>query len=125
MFDWTDINKTQVAMSTVLVLVVAFLILLLYVWHRDSRSNIDLKDLICVNGKIDEKKFARFGAWIVSTWGFVYLILENKFSEWYFMGYMAAWVGNAIFDKYINRPKETIDDRTEKPRVKAIDPKRA
>jgi hypothetical protein len=30
------------------------------------------------------------------------LILDSKFTEWYFTGYMAIWVGNAIFDKYLN-----------------------
>lgn len=101
--DWDSINKTQIAMSSVLVLVVLFLVLLLWVWHRNSESNIDLKDLICSNGRIDEKKFVRFGAWIVSTWGFVYLIVEERFSEWYFMGYMTAWVGNALLDKYLTK----------------------
>ena len=102
MFDLAAINKTQVAMSTLLIVVVLFLLLLLWVWHRSKDSHIDLRDLICSDNKLDEKKFVRFGAWIVSTWGFVYLIVEERFSEWYFAGYMAAWVTNALVDKYIN-----------------------
>lgn len=101
-FDWSTITKMHFSMSAVLVLTVAFLLILLYVWHRDSKSKIDLKDLICKDDKIDEKKFTRFGAWIVSTWGFVYLMLDDKFTEWYFVGYMSIWVSNAIFDKYLN-----------------------
>ena len=89
-------------MSMVLAMVVFFLITILYVWHRDSQSKVDLKDLICKDGRLDEKKFTRLGAWIVSTWGFVYLVLDGKFTEWYFTGYMAIWVGNAIVDKYLN-----------------------
>ena len=108
MINWVDINKVQLGLNGILAIVVLFLIFILYIWHKDSKSNIDLKDLICVDNKIDEKKFVRFGAWIVSTWGFVYLIVEERFSEWYFAGYMAAWVGNAIFDKYLNRPKEPL-----------------
>lgn len=107
MINWTEINKVQLGLSGILALVVFFLIFILYVWHRDSKSNIDLKELICSNNRIDEKKFVRFGAWIVSTWGFVYLIVEERFSEWYFAGYMAAWVGNALIDKYISNSKET------------------
>ena len=124
MIDWTDINKAQFAMSSLLMLVVLFLILLLWVWHRNSDSNIDLKDLICNNGKLDEKKFVRFGAWIVSTWGFVYLIVEERFSEWYFMGYMAAWVGNAILDKYVNKPKDIVNERPTIKRPETINQKR-
>lgn len=100
--DWTQISRMHLSMTMVLAMVVCFLIALLWVWHRDSESRIDLKDLICKDGHLDEKKFTRFGAWIVSTWGFVYLILDSKFTEWYFTGYMAIWVGNAIFDKYLN-----------------------
>jgi hypothetical protein len=121
MLNWEEINKTQFGLNTVLIIVVVMLIAVLYAWHRDSNNRIDLKDLICNDGKIDEKKFVRFGAWIVSTWGFVYLIIEERFSEWYFMGYMAAWVGNAILDKYINRSKGIDYDRIERP--KAIDKK--
>lgn len=98
--NWADINKAQVGMAFVLAMVTLFLIILLYVWHRHSDNKIDLKDLVCSRGQLDEKKFVRFGAWIVSTWGFVYLIVDERFSEWYFMGYMTAWVGNAILDKY-------------------------
>lgn len=116
MIDWSDINKVQLGLNGILVLVVVFLVFILYVWHRDSKSNIDLKDLICVDNKIDEKKFVRFGAWIVSTWGFVYLIVEERFSEWYFAGYMAAWVGNALIDKYITNKKMIEEPIEEKPK---------
>ena len=118
MIDWTDINKAQFGLSTVLAIVVGLLIFVLYAWHKDSESKIDLKDLICSDNKLDEKKFVRFGAWIVSTWGFVYLIVEERFSEWYFMGYMAAWVGNAIFDKYLSRPKDLPTPKVERPETR-------
>jgi len=107
--DWTTISKMNIGMGGLLALVLLFLIVLLIVWHKDSQSKIDLKDLICKEGRLDEKKFTRFGAWIVSTWGFVYLILLNKFTEWYFTGYMAIWVGNAIVDKYLNN--KIIEDK--------------
>jgi len=113
MIDWATINKMQFALSTVLIMVVLFLVFILWIWHRNSDTNIDLKDLICSRGKLDEKKFVRFGAWIVSTWGFVYLIIEERFSEWYFMGYMTAWVGNAILDKYISNRNDTQQPSTE------------
>jgi hypothetical protein len=100
--DWASISKMHLSMSAVLAIVVFFLLALLYLWHKDSQSRVDLKDLICKDGHLDEKKFTRLGAWIVSTWGFVYLILDDKFTEWYFTGYMAIWVGNAIMDKYLN-----------------------
>jgi hypothetical protein len=48
----------------------------------------------------------RFTAFVVSTWGFVYLIVDQRFSEWYFAGYMAAWTGNALLNKWLSA-KET------------------
>lgn len=100
--DWHSFLKINIGMGVLLAFAVSFLILLLVVWHKDSKSKVDLTDLICKDNKLDEKKFTRLGAWIVSTWGFVYLILANKFTEWYFTGYMAIWVSNAIVDKYLS-----------------------
>ena len=100
--DLSKLSQLNVSMSVLLGISIFFLITLLFVWHKDTKSKIDLTDLICKNGTLDEKKFTRLGAWIVSTWGFIYLILDSKFTEWYFTGYMAIWVGNAIFDKYLN-----------------------
>jgi hypothetical protein len=88
--------------------------MILWNFHRDRDNQVDLKDLICHNGQINEAKFTRLGAFLVSTWGFVYLILDTRFSEWYFGGYMAAWVGNALLNKYLNA-REQNTDSTPKP----------
>ena len=83
---------------------------ILILWHlnKDRSSPIDLIDLIAINGKLNERKITRFGAWIVSTWGFVYLIIDDKFTEWYFLGYMGAWVANALIGKAL-RDKDYED----------------
>lgn len=106
--DWTEINKIQVGMGAVLIIAVMFLLLLLWIWHSTSGNRVDLKDLVCKDGKLDEKKFTRFGAWIVSTWGFVYMIVDDQFTEWYFVGYMGVWTTNAILDKYLSKKTEGI-----------------
>ncbi len=106
-FEGINWISTHAGMSLVLVLVSFSVMFVLWRWQCDKRNRIELGDLICVDGRIDEKKFTRFGAWVVSTWGFVYLILDDKFTEWFFVGYMAAWVGNALIDKFLNQPKET------------------
>jgi hypothetical protein len=63
-------------------------------------------DLIVDNDKIQERKVTRLGTWIVSTWGFVYLIIQNRLDEWYFVGYMGVWVANAILSKKLSPTKE-------------------
>ena len=97
-----ELAKVPTGMSLVLAVSVAILLLMLWNFHRDQKSHVDLADLICHEGQISEAKFARLGAFIVSTWGFVYLILDERFSEWYFAGYMTAWCGNALVNKYLN-----------------------
>jgi hypothetical protein len=45
------------------------------------------------DGKVrfDARKSFEAGAFIVSTWAFVYLTLQSKLTEWFFIGYMTAW----------------------------------
>jgi len=35
----------------------------------------------------------QYTALVVSTWAFVSLTLADKLTEWFFIGYMAGWVG--------------------------------
>ena len=91
---------TKFTMQVLLALMLVIVVWTMIVLHRNPNDSFDMKDLVGREGKLDEKKFTRFGAWVVSTWGFVYLIVNDKLSEWYFIGYMGAWVANAILDKY-------------------------
>ena len=45
------------------------------------------------DGKVrfDARKGFEAGAFLVSTWGFVFLILADRMSEFYFVGYLATW----------------------------------
>lgn len=95
------------AANAVSMLLLALFVVILVIFVRlqfDRDSSFNLEDLICHNGRLDEKKFARFGAWVLSSWGFVYLMVKDPESlpEWYFIGYMGVWVSNVIFDKYVN-----------------------
>jgi hypothetical protein len=80
---------------------------------RNPDDTLNIADLVTVNGRLDEKKFTRFGAWVVSTWAFVYLIVNkpDQFPEWYFVGYMGVWVSNAIFDKYMTAKEMNAETR--------------
>lgn len=74
--------------------------------NNDKKSTIYLLDLVTTAGVLNERKLTRFFTWLVSTWGFIYLIADNKLTEWYFIGYMGAWVANALIGKTIT-DKET------------------
>ena len=49
-------------------------------------------------------------SWIVSTWGFVYLIIQDRLDEWYFVGYMGVWVANAILAKKLSPAAKEEDN---------------
>lgn len=89
-------------MLLILAIITLCMLVILYKLDKDEKSSITLTDLVTVDGKLQEGKFTRFGAWVVSTWGFVYLIQDGKLTEWYFVGYMGAWVANALINKALD-----------------------
>jgi hypothetical protein len=100
-----------------LVIIIVAIVALLIAWNiqRDKTNQIDLKDLVCTDGRINEAKFMRFCTFVVSTWGFVYLIVDQRFSEWYFAGYMAAWTGNALVNKWLTIKEQTTTNPVNAP----------
>lgn len=82
------------------------LVIWLYNLNKDPDNKVSLIDLVATDGKLEERKITRFGAWIISSWGLVYLISINELKEWYFIAYMGAWVANALIGAYINNNKE-------------------
>ena len=99
-----QLGLLEAASGMVISLIVIVVLSLAFIWNiqRDRENQVDIKDLICSDGRINEAKFMRFTAFVVSTWGFVYLIVDQRFSEWYFAGYMAAWAGNALVNKWLS-----------------------
>ena len=108
----SSINPDHV-MYAILVGIMIFCVVAMYRLNADERSPINVMDLITENGKLSESKLIRFFTWIISSWGFIYLISDNKLTEWYFIGYMGAWVANALID----RPRSVPSfDRSDSPR---------
>lgn len=99
---------TANTMELLLAVLVFILIIVMIKMTLNPSDSFDLKDLVSEDGKLKEQKFTRFGAWLVSTWGFIYILVSNPgtFPEWYFVGYMTVWVGNAIMGKYVNGKAE-------------------
>lgn len=97
-------NNMQPGHGMTAALIIFIFVFAAIIWNiqRDNNNRVDIKDLICTDGQLNEHKFMRFTAFLVSTWGFVYLIVDQRFSEWYFAGYMAAWAGNALINKWLN-----------------------
>lgn len=90
---------SMILMYVILILFIGFTLYYLYKVDKNKKLSYSIMDLIVDNDKIQERKVTRLGTWIVSTWGFVYLIIQGKLDEWYFVGYMGVWVANAILAK--------------------------
>lgn len=111
----TILQMVQNGMALALILGIIVIGAIIWNLHKDKDNQVDIKDLICANGKLSERKFTRFSAWMVSTWAFVYLVIDNRFSEWFFAGYMAIWTGNALFSKWLDQhPGPTKNSEADK-----------
>jgi hypothetical protein len=108
--EWFTTAHTMQLLLALLVLGALYTLIQL---SRNNNDTLNLSDLVTVNGRLDEKKFSRFGAWVISTWAFVYLIVNGpaNFPEWYFIGYMGVWVSNAVFDKYMTSKEMNAETR--------------
>ena len=96
------VTKPEHMFMWVLLLALLFTFLsIIWTYHKSKGNNINMMDLVSVDGRLDESKFNRFIAFVVSTWGFIWLLTTNQLKEWFFMAYMAAWVGNALFNRYL------------------------
>ena len=96
-------------MYAILAVIMIFCVVAMYKLNADERSPINVMDLITENDKLSESKLIRFFTWVISSWGFIYLISDNKLTEWYFIGYMGAWVANALFDRSGSISKKHFD----------------
>ena len=112
-----SLSNISLSDKDIMYVVLASIVLLctfyLFRLNNDKKSDIYIVDLITENGHLEERKFTRFGAWLVSTWGFVYLIVEQQLSEWYFVGYMGAWVANALIGKSLSISETKKENKDE------------
>lgn len=85
-------------MYIILSLILSLLFVWLYRQNRESSSPIDFNDLVldAKSKRLSGSKTIRLGTWIITSWGFLYLLTTNSLEEWYAISYMAIWTGNAL-----------------------------
>jgi len=64
-----------------------------------SENDFSLLDLFTEGGKLGGSKMRMNGAWLVSTWAFIYITLKGTLTEWYVAAYLTAFV----FDRFNSR----------------------
>lgn len=104
------VTKPEHAFMWFLLLILLFMFLsITWTYHKQKSNNINIMDLVSLDGKLDESKFNRFIAFVISSWGFIWLLTTGQLKEWFFMAYMAAWVGNALFNRYLRIRSDQIE----------------
>lgn len=107
------------AMGLIEWLLLGMLTFALYVLYHAQNENdeFDLRHLVVdpSTNKVILEKFAMFGAFIFSSWGFVALTVKGTLSEWYFIGYMAAWAATRSFTGWVASKKGTPNEPPKTP----------
>ena len=85
----------QIVMSTVLICGCIAIGISLIHMHRDKNSP-NLSDLITSTDKqkkvrLDPRKCFEAGAFLSSTWAFIFLTSSGRLTEFFFVGYMGVW----------------------------------
>jgi hypothetical protein len=95
----TSFLLSDVIMYTLLGL--TFIIIVIWFHNKDASPENDLHLIDLFIG--DDKKLSldriiKFFTWIVTTWGFLYLIVQSALTETYLLIYTGIWVSNGIID---------------------------
>lgn len=89
--------------------------LVLY-WHTDPETKFDIRDVLVEKetGRASLFKIGQLLALFVSTWALVHETRAGRLSEWLFFGFMIAWSGSNLINKYIKRRPMNENSRTDR-----------
>lgn len=71
--------------------------------HNDKSVFNFSEAFIDADGKTSMGRIGAFTALASSTWALVYLVMNDRLTEWFYAGYMAAWVVQGGVFKWLDR----------------------
>ncbi len=79
--------------------------------HFNKDNKFDLVKLFAYDSKghLSDSKARLNGAFIVTSWAFIFLTMNDKLTEWYVAVFLAAWVG----DRFAARIQATKEKQIE------------
>ena len=77
-------------------------LIILYFYNKNANNNIDVMDLVTIDGKLSNSKLSKMVALVISSWAFVYLVIDKSLTEWFFFGYIGAWITNGLISKSLD-----------------------
>lgn len=106
----SDKDSHQLITLVGLFIVIAPLVWVVIAAHRDEKFQGTLWDL--VSDKKDHLSVFQLGvitALLISSWGFVVLILSDKMTEWYFTIYMTVLVVGKLANNAISVKNDQLN----------------
>jgi hypothetical protein len=96
------------AKAVMSVALVAILILITVALIKRSRlitSRLDLDDLLIgEDGKLSKAAAVMMGAFALTSWVIIYMTLNDKLTEGYFLAYIGVWATPTVTKLIVNRP---------------------
>jgi hypothetical protein len=89
--------------TVILILGVIWIIVAMTYWHKREKDSLDMRQMMMRGGKISLAKLGQLIAMLVSTWIIIYATTNGTLTEWLFTGYMFAWSGAHLIQRYLDR----------------------
>lgn len=90
-------NPTSVLLYAILVIAMTAFIV-----AQCKKDGFDLRSIVLNDeGKVSLHKLGQLVALLISSWGFIYVVMHNALTEWFFFMYMVVWSGSTSLDNYI------------------------
>lgn len=106
----------SVVNTNVMYVILAGIVIGIGIWiynlQKDANNTIDIADIICDNGRLDGSKLFRLIAFIVSSWAFCFLVLNDKLTDTFYLTYIGIWTGNALLRNRFNMNDAFVKDET-------------
>lgn len=83
--------------------------------HFSTKNKFDLVKLFAFDssGVLSDSKARLNAAFVITSWAFVYLTMNDKLTEWYVAVFLAAWVGDR-FAARMNQNRLVVTDDEKK-----------
>lgn len=109
----TEFLKILATLNITAVLLLFALVvgILILVYAQLRKDAFDLRSLI-IDPQTKQPSIHQLGqisALLISSWGFIVLVLHNQLTEVYFTTYMAVWAGANALDKLLTRDNSCRD----------------
>lgn len=108
-------NVLTIKNGMLVLLIISFLLLLWGLLRRNKliSSAIDLDDLLLGDdGKLSKAAAVMLGAFLLTSWGMLYMWLNKTMTEGFFMAYLGAWVAPTVTKLIVNRPPTASAETT-------------